>query len=60
MRNGQFSEYDIDKIYKKLIAPSTPITVKGCDFFKQEDLLTLLQNKIAYVAAADVGKKLWK
>lgn len=56
MKNGQFEEYDINLIYKKLISPSKPIMVKGCDFFKQEDLLTLFQEKMEYLAKTGDSK----
>ena len=47
MKDHQFEEFDLAKIYQKLIAPSTPRTVKACDFFKQPNLITPLQRKIA-------------
>ena len=40
-------EFDIDIIYKKLTAQSTTQTVKACNFFEQEDVLTKFQKKMA-------------
>lgn len=47
MKDFQFEEFDLATTYQKLIAPSRPRTVKARDFFKQPDLITPLQNKIA-------------
>ena len=49
MKYNQFEEFDLEKVYKKLISPSKPRTIKACDFFKQPDLLTPLQIKMAEV-----------
>ena len=40
-------EFDLDIIYKKLTAQSTTQTVKACNFFEQEDMLTKFQKKMA-------------
>lgn len=47
MKDKIFEEFDLATTYQKLIAPSTPRTVKAYDFFKQPDLLTPLQRKMA-------------
>lgn len=49
MKDNQFVEFDLATTYQKLIAPSRPRTVKACDFFKQPDLATPLQLKMAEV-----------
>ena len=40
-------EFDLDIIYKKLTSQSTTQTVKACNFFEQEDMLTKFQKKLA-------------
>ena len=49
MRDNIFQEFDLATTYQKLIAPSSPRTVKACDFFKQPDLITPLQNKLSAI-----------
>lgn len=49
MKDFQFEEFDLATTYQKLIAPSKSRTVKACDFFKQPDLITPLQNKLAAI-----------
>lgn len=49
MKFNPLEEFDLETTYRKLIAPSKPRTVKACDFFKQPDLLTPLQVKMAGV-----------
>ncbi len=40
------TEFDLDIIYKKLTAPSATQMVKACNFFEQEDMLTLFQHRL--------------
>ena len=41
------NEFDLDLIYKKLTSQSTSQTVKACNFFEQDDMLTKFQQKLA-------------
>ncbi len=46
MKFNPFEDFDIETTYQKLIAPSTPRTVKACDFFAQPDILNPLNRKL--------------
>ena len=41
------NEFDLDIIYQKLTAQSTVQTVKACNFFEQEDMLTKFQKRLS-------------
>lgn len=41
------NEFDLALIYNKLTSQSVTQTVKACNFFEQDDMLTKLQKKMA-------------
>lgn len=46
MKFNYNDEFDLKLIYKKLISPCKPATVKACDFFKVPELCSL--EKLQY------------
>lgn len=51
MKDFEFEEFDLNTTYQKLIAKSSPRTVKARDFFTLPDLITPLQHKFAQIFA---------
>lgn len=41
------NEFDLDLIYKKLTSQNITQTVKACNFFEQEDMLTKFTKRLA-------------
>ncbi len=42
------NEFDLGLIYKKLTSQSVTQTVKACNFFEQDDMLSKFQKQLAH------------